>query len=86
MLKVIFNSVFFAAVVQICCHLVYIKTMANTNERLQAAQAYVAQNPNCCLLDLNQFELELDDLAELRGDCEPIECGDGFCPYAPVDE
>ena len=56
--------------------------MANYKQRLQAAQAFVVQNPGCCLLDLNVYELELDDLADLRGDCEPIDCGDGCCPYA----
>jgi hypothetical protein len=56
--------------------------MANNNKQLQAAQAFVAQNPNCCLLDLNQFGLDLDVLADLRGDCEPVDCGDGFCPHA----
>ena len=58
----------------------------NSNKQLQAAQAFVAQNPNCCLLDLNQFDLDLDALADLRGDCEPIGCGDGFCPYAADSE
>ena len=36
----------------------------NSNKQLQAAQAFVAQNPNCCLLDLNQFDLDLDALGD----------------------
>lgn len=46
---------------------------------------YANANPNCCILDLSeQFPdfADSDLFAELRGDCEPIDCGDGFCPYS----
>ena len=39
--------------------------MATNPQQLKAAQAYVAQHPHCCALDLLQYELELDDLAAL---------------------
>ena len=73
----------------------YIKIM-NHNKQPQAAQvaqAFVAQNPNCCLLELtahlDTFGFDgygVNAASDLRGDCEPIGCGDGNCPYASNDE
>lgn len=67
--------------------------MATNPKRLQAAQAYVAQNPHCCLLDLEahleahglgcEAPFGLDEASDLRGNCT-YECDDSDdgCPYA----
>ena len=69
--------------------------MNNTTQShaTRTAQTFVTRNPNCCLLELTTH---LDTLgfdgygvnaaSDLRGDCEPIGCGDGFCPYAADSE